>query len=324
MQPVVAETVIETVRLSKAYRTGFRMRRVQALSDLTLSVGRGEIFGFLGPNGAGKTTTIKILIGLSQPGSGTATVLGRSPRDSAVKKRVGFLPESPYFYEYLTAAEFLSLAATLSGVPRSEVSGRTARLLKLVGMEHAAGSALKGFSRGMLQRVGIAQALIHDPDVVILDEPMGGLDPIGRKEFRDIIVDLRARGKTVFFSTHILSDVEMICDRVGILIDGRMVRVGRLDEILTQDIEAYEVTVLGATGKFRKVLERVAERAIQSGEMLLVTVRDEEGLDKVMAIVREAGARIQAIVPRKKTLEDFFMAQVLDAKRPGGGERREE
>ena len=306
-----SERVIETVRLNKFYRTGFRLKRVQALADLSLEVVRGEIFGFLGPNGAGKTTTIKVLMGLARPTSGNVLVFGRPPRDQRVKKRVGFLPESPYFYEYLTAAEFLELAGRLSGVPRTELPLRVKAMLRLVGMEYAADAHMKGFSRGMLQRMGIAQALIHDPELVILDEPMGGLDPIGRKEFRDIIIGLRERGKTVFFSTHILSDVEMICDRVGIIIGGRLVQVGQMAAILSQDIEAIEVTVKGATGKFRKALERVAQHSIESGDLLLLTVRGDEEVDRIAAIVREAGARIQALVPRRKTLEDFFMAQVL-------------
>ncbi|MBM3315236.1 ABC transporter ATP-binding protein [candidate division WOR-3 bacterium] len=308
-----AEPVVQTIRLSKSYRTGFRLRKVRALVDLTLEVERGEIFGFLGPNGAGKTTTLKILMGLSRPNAGIATVFGRRPRDSEVKRRVGFLPESPYFYEYLTAKEYLSLAADLSGVPRGSVRDRVRDALRLVRMETAADARMKGFSRGMLQRVGIAQALIHDPELAILDEPMGGLDPVGRKEFRDIIVGLRERGKTVFFSTHILADVEMICDRVGVLIAGRMVRVGRLSEILTEDVESIEVTVRGAAGKARKALERVAQQSIQSGELLLLTVRSEDEVDRVTAIVREAEARVVAIVPRRKTLEDFFMAQVRSA-----------
>jgi ABC-2 type transport system ATP-binding protein len=170
----------------------------------------------------------------------------------------------------------------------------------------------------MLQRMGIAQALVSDPELVILDEPMGGLDPVGRKEFRDIIVGLRDRGKTVFFSTHILADVEMICDRVGIIIAGEMVSIGALNETLTDEIRAYEVTVTGLTGKFRKVLERVGDAAIRSGDTLLVTVRDDAGVDKVMAIAREAGARIQAIIPRKRTLEDHFMDQVRGER--GGGQ----
>jgi ABC-2 type transport system ATP-binding protein len=315
---VVTDPVISAVKLNKVYRSGFGMRRVTALADVTFDVGRGEVFGFLGPNGAGKTSLIKILMGLARPTAGVAQVFGRPARDARTKSRIGFLPESPYFYEYLTATEFLGLSARLSGVTASETDRRVRNLLKLVRMEDAAGARMHGYSRGMLQRMGIAQAMISDPELVILDEPMGGLDPVGRKEFRDIIVGLRDQGKTVFFSTHILADVEMICDRVGIIIAGEMVNIGALSDILTDEVQAYEVTVTGLTGKFRKVLERVGEAAIRSGDALLVTVPDDAGVDKVTAIVREAGARIQAIVPRKRTLEDHFMAHV----RGGREERR--
>ena len=311
----VVDPVIETVKLGKVYRSGFRIRRVQALTDVDLAVEKGEIFGFLGPNGAGKTTLIKILMGLSEPTSGAARALGRTPRDARVKARMGFLPESPYFYDHLTAVEFLHLAARLSGVPGAEADGRVKAMLRLVRMERAANQQMRGFSRGMLQRMGIAQALVGDPECVILDEPMGGLDPIGRRDFRDIIVDLREQGKTVFFSTHILADVEMICDRVGIIIGGRIVHVGRLSDILSEDVESIDVTVKGVSGKFRKVLERVAQHSIESGDELMVTVRNEEEVDKVLAIAREAEARVYAIVPRRKTLEDYFMAHVDKAGR---------
>jgi len=314
---VVTDPVISTVKLHKVYRSGFGMRRVTALAGVTFDVGRGEVFGFLGPNGAGKTSLIKVLMGLSRPTEGTALVFGRPARDARTKARIGFLPESPYFYEYLTAVEFLHLSARLSGVPASDVDQRVRSLLRLVRMEDAAGTQMRGYSRGMLQRMGIAQALVSDPELVILDEPMGGLDPVGRKEFRDIIVGLRDRGKTIFFSTHILADVEMICDRVGIIIAGEMVSIGALNETLTDEIQSYEVTVTGLTGKFRKVLERVGEAAIRSGDTVLVTVRDDAGVDKVMAIAREAGARIQAIVPRKRTLEDHFMDQVRGGREGG-------
>jgi ABC-2 type transport system ATP-binding protein len=311
------EPVISISNLAKSYVSGFRVRRVRALVDLDLSVERGEIFGFLGPNGAGKTTLLKILMGLSEPTAGRALVFDRPPRDAAVKSRLGFLPESPYFYDHLTAREFLELAAQLAGGHGSETRGRIGMLLRLVNMERAADSRMRGFSRGMLQRMGIAQALVGDPELVILDEPMGGLDPVGRKEFRDIIVGLRDRGKTVFFSTHILSDVEMICDRVGIIIAGKMVEVGRLSEVLSNEVESIEVMVRGAPGKFRKVLERIAQHTIESGNELLLTVRTEEDVDKVAAIVREAGqgVRVQSIVPRRKTLEDYFMAHVERAGR---------
>jgi ABC-2 type transport system ATP-binding protein len=292
------------------------MRRVPALNDVSLEVEKGEIFGFLGPNGAGKTTLIKILMGLTEPTSGTALVFGKPPRDAAVKARLGFLPESPYFYDHLTAREFLNLAAQLSGVPKSEAAGRVTGQLRLLRMENAADVQMRGFSRGMLQRMGIAQALVAEPELVVLDEPMGGLDPIGRKEFRDIIVGLRERGKTVFFSTHILSDVEMICDRVGIIIEGRMVEVGRLSEILTGDVESIEVTVKGVTGKTQKILERISQHSIRSGDELLLTVKSEEEVDKIMAICREVGGiRVVGIVPHRLTLEDYFMAHVAKAGR---------
>ena len=310
------EPVISVTRLGKVYRSGLRMRRVPALNDVSLEVEKGEIFGFLGPNGAGKTTLIKILMGLTEPTSGTALVFGKPPRDATVKARLGFLPESPYFYDHLTAREFLNLAAQLSGVPKSEAAGRVTGQLRLLRMENAADVQMRGFSRGMLQRMGIAQALVADPELVVLDEPMGGLDPIGRKEFRDIIVGLRERGKTVFFSTHILSDVEMICDRVGIIIEGRMVEVGRLSEILTGDVESIEVTVKGVTGKTQKILERISQHSIRSGDELLLTVKSEEEVDKIMAICREVGGiRVVGIVPHRLTLEDYFMAHVAKAGR---------
>ena len=310
------EPVISVTRLSKVYRSGLRLRRIEALNDISLEVEKGEIFGFLGPNGAGKTTLIKILMGLTEPTSGTALVFGRPPRDASAKARLGFLPESPYFYDHLTAREFLGLSARLSAVPKSEAAGRLTGLLRLLRMEGSADVQMRGFSRGMLQRMGIAQALVADPELVVLDEPMGGLDPIGRKEFRDIIVDLRGRGKTVFFSTHILSDVEMICDRVGIVIEGRMAEVGRLSEILTGDVESIEVTVKGVTGKTQKILERVSQHTIKSGDELLVTVKSEEEVDRIMAICREVGGiRVVGIVPHRRTLEDYFMAHVAKAGR---------
>lgn len=309
---VVTEPVIQTVKLNKTYRSGFRMKKTHALADLDLDIARGETFGFLGPNGAGKTTLLKILMGLTAPTSGSATVFGKPTRDARAKARVGFLPESPYFYEYLTAAEFLRLAARLAGVPGKEIEPRTRQLLKLVRMERAADTQMRGYSRGMLQRMGIAQALVNDPELVVLDEPMGGLDPIGRKEFRDIIAGLRERGKTVFFSTHILPDVEMICDRVGIIIAGRLVDTGRLTDILSQEVESIDVTVTGVSGKFRKVFERIAQRTIRSEDTLLLTVRNEEEVDRVLAVVREADARVQSLVPRRKTLEDYFMTRVRE------------
>jgi ABC-2 type transport system ATP-binding protein len=220
-------------RLTKTYRPTWPWQQpATVLRDVSMSVGQGEIFGFLGPNGAGKTTTMKIVLGLMKPTSGLVQLLGRSVKDVDIHKHIGYLPESPYFYDYLTAEEFLAFYGRLGGLTKTELHQRIPALLERVGLTEARCRPLRKFSKGMLQRIGLAQALIHDPELVILDEPMSGLDPVGRKEVRDIILSLRDQGKTVFFSTHIISDVEMVCDRVGILAKGTMLAVGKLVSVI--------------------------------------------------------------------------------------------
>ena len=233
---VLVEDIV-TEDLTKSYASGWPGRPpFVALDGLSLTVGRGEIFGFLGPNGAGKTTTLKILIGLVRATSGKALLLGQPAGDVVTRRRIGFLPESPYFYDYLTAEEFLGFYGRFAGLNRAVIAQRVNDLLQTRGPGRGARARqLRKFSKGMLQRIGLAQALIHDPELVILDEPMTGLDPIGRKQVRDLILSLRDQGKTVFFSTHILHDVEMICDRVGIVMKGRLVASGRVDELVRQD-----------------------------------------------------------------------------------------
>ncbi|MEK7747588.1 MAG: ABC transporter ATP-binding protein [Nitrospirota bacterium] len=224
-------SVIKIEGLSKEYTLGLGQTRRVALRDLSLEINPGEVFGFLGPNGAGKTTTIKILVGLMAPTSGTARLFDQEITNESVRSKIGFLPETPSFYEYLTAVEILSFYGQLFNLPKSEIRGRVASLLKQVGLESSRDLQLRKFSKGMLQRVGIAQALINDPELIILDEPMSGLDPIGRKEMRELILMLKHQGKTIFFSSHIIHDVEMICDRVGILAEGQLLGMGHLDEI---------------------------------------------------------------------------------------------
>lgn len=224
--------VITTEGLTKEFRVGFRMKRVLALDGLNLKVEEGEIFGYIGPNGAGKTTTLKIMMGLIYPTSGNVQIFGRDVKDVNIKMDIGFLPEAPYFYDYLTAREFLDFYGQLFDLGKNERKRRNEELLDMVDLRLAKDTQLRKFSRGMLQRIGIAQALINDPKLVILDEPMSGLDPVGRTKIRDVILRLKDEGKTVFFSSHILSDVEMICDRVGILVNGRLKEVGKLEELL--------------------------------------------------------------------------------------------
>lgn len=301
---------IVTENLTKDYRTGFRLQKIRAIENLNLTVESHEIFGFLGPNGAGKTTTIKILVGLARPTSGKATILGKPSSDVAIKKQIGFLPESPYFYEYLNAYEYLNLCAQVSGVAKELHNSQIEKLLNSVGLMRFAKMPLKGFSRGMLQRLGIAQALIHNPELVILDEPMGGLDPIGRREFRDIILKLKAQGKTVFFSTHILSDVEMICDRVGIILNGKLISTGHLDNILGSEVESFEVVVKGFDHKIIRTIERFADKVILREDKVLIEVKTEDEVERIMAIIREVGAKLLSLQPKRKTLEAHFISQI--------------
>jgi ABC-2 type transport system ATP-binding protein len=286
-----SETVLCADHLSKTFALGFFRRKVRAVDDLSLEVKRGEIFGFLGPNGAGKTTTLKMLMGLIFPSSGRAHVLGRPVGDVEAKRRTGFLPESPYFYDYLTAAEFLDLAGALCDLSRAERRQRARTLLERVGLAGAADRPLRKFSKGMLQRVGIAQALVHDPELVVLDEPMTGLDPIGRREMRDLIVELRQSGKTVFFSTHILSDVERICDRVAILVGGRIRDVGPLPHLLSPRLQATEVVV----------------RAGEAEQSHLLP--PETDIDEFVRAALARGEHLVSVSPRRESLEDLFVRE---------------
>ena len=308
-------SVIELSGLTKDYPTGFlHLRRVRALDGLSLAVERGEIFGFLGGNGAGKTTAIKVLMRLMTPTAGTARILGRDVTEAGVRARVGYLPEQPYFYDYLTARELVEYCAELFGYGRAARRARAAALLRRVELDEAAWDRqLRKFSKGMLQRVGLAQALVNDPEVVVLDEPMSGLDPIGRRQVRDLIAGLRASGVTVFFSSHIIADIEVLCDRVAIVQRGRLVHLGRLDE-LRQRVDAagrLEITVAGATvaalaDAVRKV-EGARVTATPAGAR--IEVLTEQHVDAALAAARECGARLVAVQPVRQSLEDLFVGE---------------
>ena len=304
-------TPIRTDGLTKEFRLGLGRQRVVALDRLNLEVHQGEIFGFLGHNGAGKTTTIKLLLGLLAPTAGQAWILDRPIEDVTIKQQVGFLPEAPYFYEYLTAEEFLTFYGQLFGLGGAPLTKKVEELLEMVALTDARRLQLRKFSKGMLQRIGLAQALINDPALVVLDEPMSGLDPIGRRDVRDIILSLKEEGKTVFFSTHILPDVEMICDRVGILVRGRLRAVGTVQDLVgTSGVASVEMVVAGLTDAGIQEAERQGGKVLRRGAQVLLRLDDPSRVDSLVDLVRRSGGRLVSLVPQKRTLEDLFLEEV--------------
>jgi ABC-2 type transport system ATP-binding protein len=297
--------------LTKSFPSGWPgLPPVTALDGLSLSVHRGEIYGFLGPNGSGKTTTLKILMGLVRSTSGKAEVLGKPAGDVQARRQIGFLPEGPYFYDYLTAEEFLAFYGRLAGLERAELGRRIDHLLEVVGLTEARTRQLRKFSKGMLQRIGLAQALIHDPELVILDEPMSGLDPIGRKQVRDLILGLRDQGKTVFFSTHIIPDVEMICDRVGIVIKGRLMAAGRVDELVRHEhTQSVEIVCEGIKVDELPAIKAAATRVLQRGQQCLVALPGPDRQEEILAEIRAHGGRLVSVTPQKGSLEELFFTQ---------------
>ena len=301
--------------LTKDYQVGFwRKRPYRALDGLSLEVQPGEIFGFLGPNGAGKTTTLKLLMQLIFPTSGRAEILGRPVGDVGARQRIGYLPENPYFYDYLTAEELLQYFANLFGYSRSEARTRAARLLDRVGIgAERRRQQLRKYSKGMIQRVGIAQTLLNDPEVIFLDEPMSGLDPLGRREVRSLILDLRDQGRTVFFSSHILSDAEALCSRVAVVAGGRLAATGRLSDMLAFEIRGWELVIADLrpevlariTGQLQKTTEISPQRYALE---LPLQVPPE----RLLADLTATGARLVSLNPIRDTLEDFFVRRVAE------------
>ena len=303
---------LEILALEKVYTVGFwRKQPRRALHPLTLSVREGEVFGFLGPNGAGKTTTLKMLMGLMYPSGGSAKIFGMDISDLRVKAQIGFLPEQPYFYDYLTANELLDYYSRLSGFPGVNVSGRErkariASMLTRVGLTGSGDVQLRKFSKGMLQRVGIAQAILHDPKFVFLDEPMSGLDPIGRREVRDLIEQLKREGKTVFFSTHILSDAETLCDRVAVIHKGELRGVGSVAE-LTRNVQG-KIEVVWHGTSVPSALRALTEECSCAGEMGRAVVTEPQ-LDAAVDALRREKLRLVSVTPVRSTLEEYFVQQ---------------
>ena len=301
---------IEIDNLTKSYPVGFWKKHFRpALKGLTLNVERGETFGFIGPNGAGKTTTLKLLMGIIFPTAGSAHILGKDIADAEIKKKIGFLPEQPYFYDYLNPSELLDYYASLSGVSATERKKRIPELLERVGLADSARKQLRKFSKGMLQRVGIAQAIIHDPEVIFLDEPMSGLDPIGRHEIREMIQGLKDAGKTIFFSTHILSDVEALCDRVAVVHKGELRGIGVMNELRSSTGGKTEVIWEGS-GSVPRVAQLLMESHV-TGDLVRATVASEN-LDKLLERLREHQGRLISVTPLHGTLEQYFLSRTSE------------
>ena len=304
-------SALSTYELTKDYAVGFwRKRPYRALDRLTLNVEAGEVFGFLGPNGAGKTTTLKLLMQLVYPTSGRAEILGRPSGDLSVKRRIGYLPENPYFYDHLTAEELLSYFGGLFGFDAADRRARANKLLDEVGIGAERRMPLRKFSKGMLQRVGIAQALLNDPELVILDEPMSGLDPLGRRDVRALILQLRDRGCTVFFSSHVLSDAEALCSNVAILAKGRLVTAGRLTDMLAFQVRGWELVASHVGEGLVRALQPRARRIVRLGEGRYSVELSLEPPDRLVSEVAAAGATVVSLNPLRETLEDFFVQQV--------------
>jgi ABC-2 type transport system ATP-binding protein len=310
---------IEILDLEKSYLVGFwRKRPKLALHPLRLTIEDGEVFGFLGPNGAGKTTTLKLLMGLVFPTAGTARILGHDMDDPKVKSQIGFLPEQPYFYDHLTARELLHYYGQLSGVPAKGRSARVDQMLSRVGLSEFATVQLRKFSKGMLQRVGLAQAILHDPKLVFLDEPMSGLDPMGRREVRELIQQLRHEGKTVFFSTHILSDAEALCDRVGVIHRGELRGVGSVAELTSQS--QGKIELIFCAQKVPAALSQLGAQARVSGDMVNAVLAQEQQ-DAALEVLRREHIKLISLTPVRKSLEEYYV-QNLGLQNPAPAEIR--
>jgi len=304
------DVVLSVDKLQKTFKKPFSGKKVEAVRGVSFEVERGEIFGFLGPNGAGKTTTIKMLTGLIAPTGGSAKLFGEPAPSPDAMRKVGFLPENPYVYPYLTPREFVDLCGRLNGMGGADLRKRTEVVLERVGIAYAADRAVRALSKGMLQRTGLAAALVHDPEMLLLDEPMSGLDPVGRKEVRDLIVEERDKGRTVFFSSHILSDVEMLCDSVCILKKGEVVVSGTIKELLDEGSRRFELALRDAPEGFEGGIEG-ADKVQRLGARLHFEVEGDDAVKAAIEAAYAAGAKVDGVTPKRETLEDIFVRRAL-------------
>lgn len=307
------KTAIKTVDLSVIFRGKWGIQK-KAVNDLSITIHQNSIFGFIGHNGAGKTTTIKVLTGLCTPSKGDAEIMGIPVSDISARQKIGFLPENPYFYDYLTAEESLTFYANLHSIPRQKISKRVDQLLDEVGLSKAKKTLIRGFSKGMKQRLGLAQAMVHEPDIYILDEPLSGLDPVGRREIREKIVSLKNKGKTVFFTSHVLSDVEMLCDEVALVSQGSLVSSGRIEDLINREVVSVDIHGEGCNEKIMEQLEKICLRVECKEKMLFATVENEKKAQDVKKILEENGAILRAFIPHRENLEDFYVKHSEGAK----------
>jgi len=301
------DLVLEVSGLYKTFHIGFFRKRVDAVRGTSFSVKRGEIFGLLGPNGAGKTTTIKSILRLIFPTKGEIRIFGRPSGDREAAMRVGYMPENPYVYQYLKPIEFLDLCGRLVGLKKRERRARSEEMIDKVGLRHAADRPIGKFSKGMMQRIGLAQSLLHDPELLVLDEPMSGLDPIGRKEVRDLLLEQRERGKTLLFTSHILSDVELLCDRVVIMQQGEITSEGQVHDLLESAGRRVEIRLSRASQKLRDSLASRGTIVDGGAGHLTLQVDGQEAVDEVLRISSAAGARLDAMIPERESLENLFL-----------------
>ncbi|HEY6729049.1 MAG TPA: ABC transporter ATP-binding protein [Polyangiaceae bacterium] len=313
----MAQPLIQVSDLRKEFRQGLLRKRVEAVKRVSFQVNQGDIFGFLGPNGAGKTTTIKMLTGLISPTSGSAQLFGKSIPSPEAMEHIGFLPENPYVYPYLTPREFVEMCGRLSGVSRKSIADRTRRVLDLVGILYAADRPVRRLSKGMLQRTGLAAALVADPELLILDEPMSGLDPVGRKEVRDLILSERAAGRTIFFSTHILTDVETMCDQVTILRKGEVVVSGRLSDLLRGSAQRTEVVVRTESEDFDVWCESAGYGVERVREQVTIDVVGKDKVKPLLQHALDANLEVVRVMPRSETLENLFVREAIAPKTAG-------
>ena len=303
--------ILQVEDLHKTFHIGFWRKRVDAVRGVSFTLRQGEVFGLIGPNGAGKTTTLKTVLGLIFPTKGKITLFGEPAGTPAVRKKLGYLPENPYVYQYLTPLEFLDLCGSLMGMKAAERKTRSKEMLERVGLSQAASRPIGKFSKGMTQRVGIAQCLLHDPELIILDEPMSGLDPIGRKEIRDLLMAERQRGKTILITTHILNDVETLCDHVAIVQGGKVAAAGSIQTLLKSNARLVEIELLNVSSDFRAELQNKAQNVTSHDNRTMVIANGDDHVQEILRLALAHNAHIAAVTPHRDTLEDLFVRNAM-------------